>query len=243
MTNLHKLNDDTVEFKKLTPLQKVNNAWTRAMYPIMGLCFLFVLLAMAYIFYTAQASDKTHTQAEAVNSSQVNALATALARQQAEAARGGTRVVTPPPSQIIQNPTVIPGATGAPGIQGSPGQIGPQGPQGPEGVPGKSPLCLLETSMCVGAKGDTGKDGTDGKDGTNGQDGTNGTDGKDGRGISSVKVVKQDDATCHLIITYTDDSSSDAGEVSCPISPPANPTPEPTAIIFGISWISTLKRR
>ena len=58
-----------------------------------------------------------------------------------------------------------------------------------------------------GADGQTGQTGPAGKDGADGAPGTNGRDGAPGRGISSTTI----DANNHLIITYTDGNTSDAG--------------------------------
>ena len=58
-------------------------------------------------------------------------------------------------------------------------------------------------------KGDKGDKGETGADGTPGQNGTNGTDGKDGLGVKSVEI----NAEGHLIITYTDDTTKDLGNV------------------------------
>ena len=63
------------------------------------------------------------------------------------------------------------------------GDEGPQGIQGPQGVKGD--------------KGDTGAKGDKGDDGT------------DGKGIKAVTI----DANEHLIITYTDDTTTDAGKI------------------------------
>lgn len=49
----------------------------------------------------------------------------------------------------------------------------------------------------------------DGQNGQDGQDGQNGQDGQDGRGIKSMHINEQN----HLIITYDDDTTEDAGEV------------------------------
>jgi len=58
-----------------------------------------------------------------------------------------------------------------------------------------------------GVDGQTGQTGPAGKDGADGAPGTNGRDGAPGRGISSTTI----DANNHLIITYTDGNTSDAG--------------------------------
>lgn len=58
-----------------------------------------------------------------------------------------------------------------------------------------------------GTQGAPGQNGQDGAPGTPGTPGTNGRDGAPGRGITSTAI----DANNHLIITYTDGNTSDAG--------------------------------
>lgn len=60
-----------------------------------------------------------------------------------------------------------------------------------------------------GAPGQDGEDGKDGEDGTPGQDGEDGEDGKDGLGIASIEI----NANGELIITYTDGTSKNLGNV------------------------------
>lgn len=54
-----------------------------------------------------------------------------------------------------------------------------------------------------------GLDGADGVNGKDGKDGTNGINGADGLGIKSVTV----NSLNHLIVTYDDDTTQDAGEI------------------------------
>lgn len=63
---------------------------------------------------------------------------------------------------------------------------------------------VLDAGYVVGPAGANGVDGTNGTDGV---DGAPGTDGADGRGIASMAI----DGSNHLIITYTDSTTQDAG--------------------------------
>ena len=58
-----------------------------------------------------------------------------------------------------------------------------------------------------GTQGAPGQDGQDGAPGADGKDGKNGTNGAPGRGIASTTI----DGNNHLIITYTDGNTDDAG--------------------------------
>lgn len=124
------------------------------------------------------------------------------------------------------------GVNGAPGIAGTPGGIGTNGARGVDGV---SPTCLAETTVCRGADGTPGANGlngTDGANGLNGTDGANGADGvpgpagppgangADGRGITRAEVVD-----CRLIITYSDTSTQDVGQVCTPAPAPPEEGP------------------
>ena len=93
------------------------------------------------------------------------------------------------------------GATGPAGPKGDTGEQGPVGPQGPKGDTG--------STGAKGDKGDTGATGPQGPKGDNGDEGPAGMDGSDGLGIKSVNINAQN----HLIITYDDDTTSDAGEI------------------------------
>lgn len=57
--------------------------------------------------------------------------------------------------------------------------------------------------------GEKGDKGDKGAKGDKGNPGTNGQDGQDGLGIKSVEV----NASNHLIITYDDDTTEDAGQI------------------------------
>ena len=133
------------------------------------------------------------------------------------------------------------GDQGEPGTDGQDGQDGAQGPKGDKGDAGqdgtdgkdgrgiksvttndKGDLIITYTDGTTenagkvvgddGAAGAPGADGTDGADGPKGEDGKDGqdgSDGQDGRGIDSVTT----NADGHLIITYTDGTTEDAGKV------------------------------
>lgn len=64
-----------------------------------------------------------------------------------------------------------------------------------------------DAGLVVGTDGVDGLPGADGADGTNG---SNGAAGEDGRGIASMTI----DGSNHLIITYTDASTEDAGLIA-----------------------------
>ena len=84
---------------------------------------------------------------------------------------------------------------------------GPQGPAGPKGDTGA-----------------TGKDSTvPGPQGPAGERGPAGADGQDGRGIASAIC---DPDTGRWTITYSDDTSEDAGP--CIAATPDDPAPTPT---------------
>ena len=67
-----------------------------------------------------------------------------------------------------------------------------------------------DAGLVVGTDGVDGLPGADGADGTNGSNGSNGAAGEDGRGIASMTI----DGSNHLIITYTDASTEDAGLIA-----------------------------
>ena len=84
---------------------------------------------------------------------------------------------------------VLDGQDGAQGAQGPAGPKGDTGAQGPQGIQGAD-----------GPKGDTGEQGPQG---------IQGEQGADGLGIKSVDINENN----HLIITYDDDTTHDAGEI------------------------------
>ena len=125
------------------------------------------------------------------------------------------------------------GATGATGERGPKGEIGEQGPQGiqgeqgpkgetgttgPQGADGKGIASIVKTSTSgnVDTYTITYTDNTiqtytvtNGVNGQDGHDGAPGQDGADGLGIKSVDI----NASNHLIVTYDDDTTKDAGEI------------------------------
>lgn len=118
------------------------------------------------------------------------------------------------------------GPAGTDGVDGTDGTNGVDGADGVDGrsitgasVNGSGHLILTfsdstqaDVGLVVGADGLNGSDGTDGApgaDGANGADGAPGVDGSDGRGIASMAI----DGSNHLIITYTDTTTEDAGVI------------------------------
>ncbi len=91
-----------------------------------------------------------------------------------------------------------------------------------------------------GDVGEKGEKGDKGDKGDAGADGTNGKDGTDGLGILSVRV----DSTGHLIITYTDGSSYDAGAVissgDISVTPDASDRHVNEALLSSVSVMSKL---
>lgn len=136
-----------------------------------------------------------------------------------------------------ETPVVKPDADLKPGIQyvpvtGKPGATGPVGPSGPAGENGRTPDPIPGPAGkpgASGAPGDTitgpagpaGKDGTNGTDGKDGPQGPSGTPGKDGRGIADA--VCGDDA--RWIISWTDGTTSDAGQCRASLIPDPDPSP------------------
>lgn len=121
----------------------------------------------------------------------------------------------PPGDPGLQGPTAPPGPTGPPGQDG---QDGGPGPTGPTGEPGND-------STVPGPRGPTGPPGKDstvpgptGPTGPPGTDGDDGQSGEDGRGIASTECVEG-----RWQITYTDDTTEDAG--------PCTPQPGPTTTV------------
>ncbi len=93
------------------------------------------------------------------------------------------------------------GATGTQGEKGDKGDTGAAGAKGDKGDKGDT--------GAAGAKGDKGDKGDTGAAGAKGDKGDKGDAGADGRGI----VKSQIDENGHLIITYSDGTSEDAGTV------------------------------
>lgn len=135
--------------------------------------------------------------------------------------------------------SIVPGPAGAPGADGEDGEDstvpGPQGATGSTGADGQS---VTGPQGPAGPKGDTGATGPAGKDGAPGKNstvpgpqgpagergpaGADGEDGQDGRGIESAQCGSDGRWT----ITYSDDTSEDAGP--CIAATPDEPAPTPT---------------
>jgi len=113
-------------------------------------------------------------------------------------------------------------------VQGAVGATGPAGPPGAS--PTDSQLASLIALYCSahddcrgipgingsnGANGADGGTGPPGPAGQDGKDGTNGTNGTDGISVTNVQVNDQ----CHLIVTLSNDSTIDAGQVCSLIGP------------------------
>ena len=93
------------------------------------------------------------------------------------------------------------GDTGAAGAKGNKGDTGATGAKGDKGDTG--------ATGATGAKGDKGDTGATGATGDKGDKGDKGDTGEAGRGIISTQI----DEEGHLIITYSDDTTEDAGSV------------------------------
>lgn len=101
-------------------------------------------------------------------------------------------------TQQTETMDVMNGQDGQDGQDGAPGAPGQDGKDGKDGVDGQD-----------GAPGPKGEDGAPGKDGQDGQDGAPGAKGDPGLGIKSVSINSNN----HLIVTYDDDTTQDAGEI------------------------------
>lgn len=101
------------------------------------------------------------------------------------------------------------GADGANGINGSNGMDGVSITSATINGSGHLLLTLSNSTVLDAGYvvGPAGTNGVDGVDGTNGVDGAPGADGVDGRGVASMAI----DGSNHLIITYTDSATEDAG--------------------------------
>ena len=107
------------------------------------------------------------------------------------------------------------GAQGAQGIQGNVGAQGDPGPQGEQGIQGNvGPQGERGLQGNVGPQGATGPTGPQG---IQGNAGVNGTNGNDGIGISTATVTSG-----NLIITLSDATIVDAGNVVGPQGPQGN---------------------
>lgn len=120
--------------------------------------------------------------------------------------RKSTSTTTPDPQNI----------KGPKGDDGNTGETGPQGPAGPKGDTGETgpqgPKGDTGETGPQGPKGDTGETGATGPKGdtgATGPQGPKGDEGDPGKGIKSMVINAQN----HLIITYDDDTTQDAGLV------------------------------
>jgi type II secretory pathway pseudopilin PulG len=161
-----------------------------------------VALVVSSMNATDQREDKEAAQTELVTLAEQNQAA--CKRDPAAAARILGAGVCSKTKQIVeQGPPGTPGEpgargpTGPAGKDGATGKTGPAGPPGPPGAPGRdgrTPGCLLLSSACVGAPGQSGADGADGANGTDGAPGKDGppgppgADGKDGADGAPGKV-------------------------------------------------------
>lgn len=109
---------------------------------------------------------------------------------------------------------VVVGANGNNGTNGKDGQDGRGiistalgGTTGTDLIVNYSDNTSTDVGNVVGPKGTDGSNGSNGANGNDGANGKDGTNGADGRGVQSVSV----DSNFHLIVTYTDGSTGDAG--------------------------------
>jgi hypothetical protein len=106
---------------------------------------------------------------------QNDALATALATEQRQAANAGLTPAAPAPSEILDDPQAIVGE------RGDPGPPGPQGPPGPPGPTGNlGPVGPMGPAGAAGEPGPAGEDGVDGAQGAPGGPGPAGPQGEPG---------------------------------------------------------------
>ena len=107
------------------------------------------------------------------------------------------------PVENIATFDVTIGAVGPRGADGADGQDGVTGPQGPIGPAGKD--------------GADGLNGTNGIDGADGETGPAGPAGQDGVGVANASI----DENGHLVLTLTDGSTINAGQVRDVPDPPS----------------------
>ena len=95
-------------------------------------------------------------------------------------------------------------------LKGDKGETGLQGDKGLDGVPGKNGKAGMNGETIVGDDGARGPAGPRGDKGERGEaiKGDAGESGADGRGITSTTIING-----HLVITYTDGSRQDVGQV------------------------------
>lgn len=114
------------------------------------------------------------------------------------------------------------GAAGSTGTKGDPGSTGSRGSAGPSGSTG--PTGATGATGPQGPAGPRGESGAQGPAGDRGPAGVDGEDGQDGRGIRSAQCGTDGRWT----ITYSDDTSEDAGPCIAATPDEPAPTPAPT---------------
>ena len=143
----------------------------------------------------------------------------------AQGPQGDTGPAGPQGTQGIQ------GNVGPQGIQGIQGNVGLQGPQGEQGMQGIQGNTGPQGSQ--GIQGNVGPQGPTGAQGIQGNTGTNGTNGQDGIGVSTATVTAG-----NLIITLTDASQINAGNVVGPQGPQGIQGPTGSGSTIEVSQIS-----
>jgi hypothetical protein len=197
-------------------LIKLNRAWTRNAYTVtlVGLVAVVFFGAMLFMQLSHQGNS-------------IGALQEALSLQQEEARSGGTRVVTPDPSQIADRPQIITGRQGDAGTIGERGIPGPSGQNGRDGKNGNDGQSIVGPS---GPPGTTGQEGAPGRNGTDGAPGRDGQNGEPGRPPSAFSFVGSDGAT-YTCTPDTPPSPGSSPSYTCQRSAPP-PEPEPSGTIL-----------
>lgn len=194
----------------MTRLRKLNQAWTRNFYPIITVALLFLLFFMVVGYMKMQGQSES-----------ITALQVALANQQQEARRGGTRVVTPDPQDITKDPQLVKGEKGDKGDQGIQGPPGFRGIPGPSGPPGRNGA---DGETIAGPPGPPGADGTPGAPGANGKDGRDGANGAPGRPPAGW-TIEQDGRT-YRCTPDSDPTPGSSPTYTCRLE---EPIPAPTS--------------
>lgn len=113
------------------------------------------------------------------------------------------------------------GSDGKPGADGEPGPNGADGSNGADGAPGDpGPVGATGDTGATGPQGPVGPKGDPGPQGPTGDTGPAGANGTDGRSITDAQCIPD---TGRWEITWSDDTTSDAGP--CLAEPT---TPDPT---------------
>lgn len=171
-----------------------------------GLCALVALVAVVALLYGTQADRRANT-----NGAHANAAAKALGTANASLANNGLTPVPTPSSAAAATATVT--------VTPTPGRNGLNG----KGIVASAliggHLELTYTDGVVedvgqvvgpaGRSGSSGQSGAAGPSGPAGATGSPGTRGDAGRGITSTEIT----VAGHLVITYTDGTTVDLGEV------------------------------